>query len=54
MVDDGDDGIRYPSDDEDDAAGAGLREEGPTGRAVFDPTPYMRQLRGRGGAPGLP
>lgn len=50
---DGEDGdIRYQGD----AQGGGetegaLREDGPGGRGVFDPTPYMRQLRGRGGAP---
>jgi len=35
-----------PGQDSDQNA---IREEGPAGRPGFDPTPYMRQLRGRGG-----
>ncbi len=51
---DGDDGdIRYHDVDEGDRETEdALREDGPGGRSVFDPTPYMRQLRGRGGGPG--
>jgi len=51
---DGDDGdIRYGDGDEGDREPEDvLREDGPGGRSVFDPTPYMRQLRGRGGGPG--
>ena len=37
-------------EDEDGGVENGLREDGPAGRsgANFDPTPYLRQLRGRG------
>jgi hypothetical protein len=47
---DGDDGLRYggPGDGEEDEMDGAIREEGANGRS-FDPTPYMRQLRGRGG-----
>ncbi len=50
---DGDGGdIRYrDSDEREREPEDALREDGPGGRAGFDPTPYMRQLRGRGGAP---
>ena len=47
MGDDGDDDFRYAEGEEN---GGALLEEGPNGRGAFDPTPYMRQLRGRGGA----
>jgi len=33
----------------DDERGLSIGEEGPAGRSGFDPSPYMRQLRGRGG-----
>jgi hypothetical protein len=51
----GDDGIRYDGvGDEVDADGGMLREDGAATRgasgAAFNPAPYMRQLRGRGGA----
>ena len=36
-------------DEEVEAMGSELREDGPAARS-FDPTPYMRQLRGRGGS----
>src|SRR5688500_17865656 len=49
---DGDDGMRYGPGErgpEDQMAGGdAIREEG-AGRGSFDPSPYMRQLRGRGG-----
>ena len=47
---DGDDELRYRSagDDEEEDVDGAIREEGASGRP-FDPTPYMRQLRGRGG-----
>lgn len=41
------------SDDDtphDDDRGPSIGEDGPAGRAGFDPSPYMRQLRGRGGS----
>src|SRR5688572_29223050 len=45
-----DDGPRYggAGDGEEDDVDGAIREEGAIGRP-FDPTPYMRQLRGRGG-----
>jgi hypothetical protein len=33
----------------DDERGLSIGEEGPASRSGFDPSPYMRQLRGRGG-----
>src|SRR5687768_5882699 len=38
-------------EDEDEGMGHAIQEEGPNGRggASFDPTPYLRQLRGRNG-----
>jgi hypothetical protein len=33
----------------DDDRGLSIGEEGPASRSGFDPSPYMRQLRGRGG-----
>ena len=49
MSDNGD-GTRYGADERGpvDEMGDAIREEG-AGRGGFDPTPYMRQLRGRGG-----
>ena len=32
-----------------DERGLSIGEEGPASRSAFDPSPYMRQLRGRGG-----
>ncbi len=41
-----DDTLGTPRDDE---RGLSIGEEGPASRSGFDPSPYMRQLRGRGG-----
>jgi len=38
-----------PGPDSDDDARGMIREEGVAGKTPFDPSPYMRQLRGRGG-----
>lgn len=47
----GDDGFRYEgAGDAGDPDGDVLREDGVTTRGGFNPAPYMRQLRGRGGA----
>lgn len=45
----GDDTHSGPGSPRDDERGLAIGEEGPAGRSAFDPSPYMRQLRGRGG-----